>query len=59
MIELIYYFCVQVMKIMAKVTGMGYIEINVLVFCIIEPIVFLAMLIIIVNQRQKLKCLNK
>jgi len=42
--ETIFYYCVQLLQWMADVTGTTYIEVNVVVFCIIEPLLFIYLL---------------
>ena len=51
----VFYWCVDTLKFYAGLFGMTYEEINVWIFCIIEPIVFLAMLIVIIRQARKLR----
>ena len=50
-------WCVQLLEWGAQRLGTSYVAINVWVFCIIEPVIFLCMLIIIINQRRKIKIL--
>lgn len=47
--------CVQFLLWLGSKLGMTYKEINVWIFVIIEPIVFLVMLIYIIWLRRKLK----
>ncbi len=51
-------YCVEVLTIGAKMLGMTYNEINIWIFCIIEPIVFVIMFFIIINQSLKIKHLR-
>ena len=51
--------CVDVLRYGAKKTNMTYEEINILIFCIIEPIVFFIMIYIILKQKMKIKSLIK
>ncbi len=51
-------YCVEVLIIGAKMLGMTYNEINIWIFCIIEPIVFIIMFLIIINQYLKIKHLR-
>lgn len=39
----VFYWCVQFLASIASLIGMSYEEINVWIFCIIEPIVFTLM----------------
>lgn len=41
----VFYWCVQFLASIASLIGMTYEEINVWIFCIIEPIIFLLMCI--------------
>lgn len=51
-------WCVQVLVKGAHFLGISYEEINIWVFCIIEPIVFLLMLYIVIIQMKKIKKLK-
>ena len=53
--ELIFNWCVDVLIFLANVLGITYQEINVWVFCIIEPIVFIYMLTLIIKQNRYIK----
>ena len=55
----VFYWCVDVLKFYAKQWNMTYEELNVWIFCIIEPIVFLLMLFLIIRQRMKIRSLKK
>lgn len=57
--EKAFYWCVDILKYYAKMFGMTYEEINIWIFCIIEPIVFFVMLGMIINYHLKLKALKK
>jgi hypothetical protein len=59
MIDYIFYWCVRLLQQMARKTHMTYEEINVLIFCIIEPILFLVMLLVIIYQNIKLRRLYR
>ena len=54
----IFYWCVELLKDWAAALGTTYEAINVWIFVIIEPIVFLLMLWIIIRQRRKIKQLK-
>lgn len=47
--------CVDIMIYWAKLSGMTYKEINIWIFCIIEPIIFLIMLGVIIAQNNIIK----
>jgi hypothetical protein len=53
--ELIFKLCVDVLIFLANVLGITYQEINVWIFCIIEPIVFIYMLTLIIKQNRYIK----
>ena len=57
--DIIFNWCVDVLIFLATQLGITYKEVNVWVFCIIEPIVFLCMLVIIIKQHISIKNLNK
>ena len=54
----IFNWCVKLLELMAQEFGTTYELVNVWIFCIIEPIVFLGMLIFILFQRRKIKQLK-
>ena len=54
----VFYWCVELLKDWAAALGTSYEAINVWIFVIIEPIVFLLMLWIILRQRKKIKNLS-
>lgn len=47
----VFYLCVDLLRALAKYFGTTYEIINVWIFCIIGPIVFVLLLIIILNQK--------
>jgi len=51
--------CVNILYLIGETCNISYKEANVWIFVIIEPILFLAMLYIIIKQRRKIKNLNK
>jgi len=55
----VFYWCVDILVLYAKKLGITYEAINVWIFCIIEPIVFLLMLAIILRQARRLRSLKK
>lgn len=50
--------CVQFLKWLGNMVGMSYVEINIWIFCIIEPLIFLLILYIIIRQAKKIKILK-
>ncbi|MBI4929766.1 MAG: hypothetical protein HY841_03315 [Bacteroidetes bacterium] len=52
-------WCVHILLKGAHLFGISYNEINIWVFCIIEPLVFIGMLYIIIRQMQKIRKLKK
>ena len=55
----IFKWCVALLQYYAKAFHTTYETLNVWIFCIIEPIVFLFMLIVIVRQFFKIRTLKK
>ncbi len=55
----LFYYCVHLLKVWAKYCNMTYEEINIWIFVIIEPIVFVMMLFVIISQRNKIAKLKK
>ena len=53
--DIIFKLCVDVLIFLANVLGITYQEINVWVFCIIEPIIFIYMLTLIIKQKRYIK----
>jgi hypothetical protein len=56
--EQIFNLCVQLLILLGNITGTGYVGINVIIFCIIEPIVFVLMAYVIYRQWKKIKMLK-
>ncbi len=54
-----FYWCVDVLKYYANILGITYEEINIWIFCIIEPIIFFVMLGMIIHLYRKNKKLDK
>ena len=50
--------CVNILYLIGEICNISYKEANVWIFVIIEPILFLAMLYIIIKQRRKIKNIN-
>jgi hypothetical protein len=57
--DILFNLCVNLLIDLAKMLGMSYKEINIYIFCIIEPIIFLVMLGIIIGQNRILKQVHK
>jgi hypothetical protein len=53
--DIIFKLCVDVLIFLANVLGITYQEINVWIFCIIEPIIFIYMLTLIIKQNRYIK----
>lgn len=51
----LFYKCVSILKWLAELLNMTYEEVNVWIFIIIEPVIFLLMLIYIIVLRNKNK----
>ena len=51
--------CVQFLLWLGRMTGTTYVEINIIIFCILEPIIFLVMAYIIYKQWRKIKELKR
>lgn len=47
--------CVDLLNYLANEFGLSYVQINVIIFCIIEPVVFIFMLFLIIKQRRIIK----
>jgi len=50
--------CVNILYLIGETCNISYKEANVWIFVIVEPILFLAMLYIIIKQRKKIKHLK-
>jgi hypothetical protein len=55
----IFKWCVEFLQYYAKVFHTTYEALNVWIFCIIEPIIFILMLAIMINQFIKIQFLKK
>ena len=55
----IFKWCVDILRLYARRWHMTYEELNVWIFCIIEPIVFVLMCHIILKQFMKIRVLKK
>jgi hypothetical protein len=54
----VFNICVAILNWIADLFEITYKEANIWIFVIIEPILFIAMLYIIIKQRRKIKNLN-
>jgi len=52
-------WCVEILIKGAHALGMSYNEINIWIFCIIEPIVFVLMFVVIIWQWNKIRKLKR
>lgn len=52
-------WCVDALRWLGKLVGLTYEEVNIWIFCIIEPIIFFIMLYLIFYYRTKYKRLKK
>ena len=50
--------CVELLHYWGYIVGLTYKEINVWIFVIIEPIIFIIMLVWIIRLRKKIKLLS-
>lgn len=50
--------CVQLLEALAAKLNMTYEEVNIWIFVILEPIIFLLMLWVIFKQQQRIKLLK-
>ena len=51
--------CVQLLEALAAKLNMTYEEVNIWIFVILEPIIFLLMLWVIFKQQQRIKLLKQ
>ena len=59
MTDKIFNWCVDILVNFAELLGLTYNEINVYIFVIITPLIFLIMFFIIITQQIKIKSLDK
>ncbi len=52
-------YCFEILHYWGDIVGLTYKEINFLIFVIIEPIIFIIMLVWIIRFRNKIKLLKK
>ncbi len=55
----LFYYCVHLLQVWGKFFHMTYEEINIWIFVIIEPIVFIIMLFVIISQRIRINKLKR
>jgi hypothetical protein len=55
----IFRYCVLFLIWLADEFGVTYEQINVVIFCLIEPVIFIIMVVIIYKQRKIIKKINK
>ena len=55
MIQYLYYRCVELLQWMAKFLGIGYQTINVWIFCILWPLLTLALVFIVLKQQRTIR----
>jgi hypothetical protein len=58
MMDTIFQWCVDVLNILAMLTGTTYREINVIVFCIVGPLMAVALVWYIVHLRKRIRLLE-
>jgi len=56
--DLIYDLSVDGLFYLSHISGFTYREINVIVFCIAEPLLYIVLFMIILRQRNKIKLLT-
>ena len=57
--DYIFDLCVKILIELAGFTGFTYKEINVIIFCIIWPIITILLFLIIILQQLKIRSLKK
>ena len=57
--DVIFDWCVKLLVRSAELLGLTYNEVNVWIFVIIEPLIFLLMLLVIIKQGIKLRALKQ
>jgi hypothetical protein len=53
--DIIFKICVYILHQLAYLFGTSYEAINVIIFCIIEPLIFMLLIIYIFHLRKELK----
>jgi hypothetical protein len=59
MVDKIFYFCDSLIVAIGKLTHIRYNEVNVILFCIIWPLLTIILVLIIITQGIKIKRLKK
>ena len=59
MVDYIFYLCVDILVLLAKITGTSYEFINILIFIIGYPLFVIVLITIIYWQYKKIRKLNK
>ena len=59
MIDNIFQWCVDLLRWLAAATGTTYKEINVLIFCVIWPLLTIAIVVLCLIQRDQIRRLQK
>ena len=59
MVDYIFYLCVDILILLAKITGTSYEFINILIFIIGYPLFVIVLITIIYLQYKKIRKLNK
>ena len=59
MVDYIFYLCVDILVLLAKITGTSYEFINILIFIIGYPLFVIILITIIYWQYKKIRKLNK
>lgn len=55
MYDQLFKYCVHLLQVWGKAVNMTYNEINIWIFCIIEPIIFFSMLAVIIKNNFTIK----
>ena len=56
--EKIFGLCVDLLVWAGNLIGLTYVQINVWIFCVIEPIVFIVLVVILIKQYRTIKILK-
>jgi hypothetical protein len=54
-INKIFDLCVDLLQVLSKMLGMSYAEVNVWIFCILEPLAFIALVLWIRAQSARIR----
>jgi len=58
MIDAIYTYCTDFVINLANLLGLSYYEVNLLLFCIIYPLILLSLILVYFVQKRRLKRLK-